>query len=102
MNSLNDPRIGDFFKPNSNDGAYEGLLEGDAANIQGQADTGWSFLGTEVFSPTASVFLLTGTESNFLQAEAIARGFMSGSASTFYYAGIQASWNEWANSSSDS
>lgn len=98
MNSLNDPRIADFFQPNANDGAYEGLIPGDAENIQGAADTGWSAIGTEEFSPTSSVFLLTGTESNFLQAEAIARGYMSGSAATFYNAGINASWSEWTNS----
>ena len=104
MNALNDPRIADFFLPNSNDGAYEGLLQGNGENIQGAADTGWSALGPEIFSPTASVFLLTAAESNFLQAEAIARGYASSfggsntSASAAYNNGINASWSEWTNS----
>ena len=105
MNGLNDPRIADFFVPNTNSGAYQGLLQGDAENIKGAADTAWSAIGAEEFSPTTSVFLLTGTESQFLQAEAEVRGYITGGASgasASYTSGITSSFSEWTTSSAAS
>lgn len=104
MNITNDPRIADFYQLDAN-GAYGGEIQGDYKALSGQPDVNFSPLGTEVLSPTASTRLLTASESDFLQAEAQVRGYLTGgasAASTSYTAGITASFASWTNSSTAS
>lgn len=99
LNTLNDPRVADFYMPNVAAGVYAGELQGDWQALSAQPDVGFSPPGPEVLSATASCRFLTASESLFLQAEAVARGYMTGSASALYQSGITQSWMAWTNSS---
>jgi len=106
FNTLNDPRVADFYLPTANSvtagtPAYAGELQGDWKALSAQPDNGFSPPGPEVLSATASCRFLTASESYFLQAEAVARGYMSGSAATLYESGITQSWMAWTNSSTN-
>jgi len=96
MLATNDPRIQDFYQLDAN-GGYGGEPQGDYINLGGQPDYGFSPVSTEVISSTAPIRLLTVSESDFLQAEAAARGYLTASASTLYAAGIAASFASWSN-----
>ena len=50
-----------------------------------------SFVGTAFQDETAPTYLMTFAEVEFLKSEAIARGWASGNAETFYKSGIKAS-----------
>ena len=105
MNSLNDPRIADFYAANpAAAGTYYGELQGDYKALSGQPNN-FAGVSTEIISPTASTRFLTASESQFLQAEAAVRGYLpggSGSAAASYAAGITASFASWTNSSTAS
>jgi hypothetical protein len=104
MNSLNDPRIADFYQLDAN-GAYGGEIQGDYKALSGQPDVNFSPIGTEVISPTASTRLLTASESYFLQAEAQLKNFLPGGASAAansYASGVAASFASWTKSSTAS
>ena len=99
LKQLNDPRLADFYSLDAN-GAYGGEPQGAWRNLIGASDVNFSPPNTtEIISPTSSQRFITASESDFLQAEAIVRGYLPGSASTSYYAGIQASWNSWPQAS---
>jgi len=80
MNTLNDPRISDFYQLDAN-GAYGGEIQGDYKALSGQPDVNFSPISKEIISPTSSTRLLTVSESYFLQAEAQVRGYLPGGAS---------------------
>jgi Starch-binding associating with outer membrane len=97
MNSYGDPRAGVFYTPLSN-GAVVGLKQGDFAN-SGNA-TNKSIGGFAVganpnneSSATAPVIFISVSESEFLQAEAIARGWMTGNDKQHFENGIRAGIN---------
>jgi hypothetical protein len=94
MQSVNDPRIQDYYGVDAY-GAYGGEPQGDYINLGGQPDYNFSPVSTEIINATAPTKLLTGSESNFLQAEAAVRGYMTGSASSLYDAGVTNSFNTW-------
>jgi hypothetical protein len=99
MQNLNDPRLEDFFDANGS-GVYSGLQQGEGKLLGGnQSDGSWSKPNDQILGPEASIYLMTSAEANFLQAEAIARGYASGDDQTLYEAGIQSSWGLWATSS---
>jgi hypothetical protein len=97
MQSTNDPRIADFYQIDAN-GSYGGEPQGDYKALSGQPDVNFSPISTEIISPTASSRLLTASESYFLQAEAAVRGYLPGSASSLYSAGVTASFQSWPHS----
>jgi hypothetical protein len=104
---LNDPRITFYAAPTLSSspsdpmdvkyvGEVYGLSESDAANT---ADADISQPSQIVLEATAPGILMTYAEVQFLQAEAVERGFSSGSAADFYNAGITASMNYWSSGS---
>jgi hypothetical protein len=97
LQNLNDPRLADFYSLAAN-GNYGGEPQGAWRNLIGATDAGFSPPNTtEIISPTASTRLMTASESFFLQAEAVSRGYMAGSASSLYTQGITASFQSWPN-----
>ncbi len=107
MVSDNDPRIGVFFDT-TNDGTYVGIAQGDydAAVSPGAYSIPSYRVGGDVLdnrSATAPVYLMTGYESLYLQAEAVARGWLTstGTAKSLFESGIQANFATWGLSSAD-
>lgn len=99
---LNDTRTLDFYDPTGG-GGYVGIIQGSGKTAAGQqSSANISHASTsEIVGPTSQVKLLSSSESEFLQAEAIVRGYLPGDASTDYYTGITNSWQTWPNSASD-
>jgi len=107
MAASNDPRLPVFGMPAESDGQFRGLKnalsQGDAAGFL----TTTSRPGA-IFFPGATAYgtfggsgskypsyLMTYAEVSFLLAEAAERGWIAGSAATFYNQGIQASMAQW-------
>ncbi len=89
MKSLNDPRDSAYYATVS--GAINALQLGNPANASNAIS---SPFGPGVLkSPTQAAVIFSSYESLFLQAEAVARGWIPGSASALYNAGITASFN---------
>jgi len=89
MKGLNDPRDSAYYQTVS--GAINALQLGNPANASNAIS---SPLGPGIIkSPTQASVIFSSYESLFLQAEAAARGWIPGSAATFYNAGVAASFN---------
>jgi hypothetical protein len=89
MKSLNDPRDSAYYATVS--GAINPLQLGNPQNASNAIS---SPLGPGLLkSPTQPQPIFTSYESLFLQAEAAARGWITGSAAAFYNAGVTASFN---------
>ncbi|MCO4293443.1 SusD/RagB family nutrient-binding outer membrane lipoprotein [Solitalea sp. MAHUQ-68] len=84
----NDPRIAKFYNKAGNN--YVGVvLGGDPLPASGAS----SSFGPGIFKGyNASSVIMLAAESNFLQAEAISRGYLTGDAKDKYTKGIQASF----------
>jgi len=87
LNNNNDPRIEIFYAP-SDAGAYVGIPQG-AFNVPATTDVSYPgpYTGGNVddeASAVAPVIFLSSYESLFLRAEAVARGWMTGSAQEYY------------------
>ena len=89
MNSLNDGRVGSFFTKNS-DGNYAGGIYGFV-----NAYDKFSTVSTKVAATTFPGDMLDASEVNFLLAEAVERGYITGSAEKFYSDAITASFDYW-------
>jgi hypothetical protein len=103
LSSINDPRIADFYDSDVS-GNYTGIIQGgghdDALYPPPVNDANFSEYNTsQIIAPSAPVRLISASESMFLQAEAIARGYMAGDAQAAYEGGIEDSWGQWAESS---
>jgi hypothetical protein len=103
LNSINDPRVADFYDPNAI-GNYVGIPQGAARDVTlfppPVNDNNYSMYNSEqIIAADVPVRLMSAAESMFLQAEAIARGYMTGDAAVLYEAGIEDSWSQWTNSS---
>jgi hypothetical protein len=96
MNSLNDPRIGEYFDPAEATGTFVGevygLTEANGA-ITEEADV--SQRSAKVLAPDAAGIYMTYSEVKFILAEAAERGFGVGNASADYAEGIRASMEYW-------
>lgn len=95
MNALDDPRREAYFRENLGDNVFDGGTYGDANNYSGFTQVG-EILHTPDFPGT----ILSYAEIEFLKAEAAERGGYSvGSGSAVaaghYYAGIEASFDQW-------
>src|SRR5438034_7363626 len=94
MRSWNDPRLPIYAQPNDT-GAYEGLPNGlnDGAGPQLKYVSRFGAYWRE--TPGAPLALLTYSEVLFLEAEAAERGWIGGSAGTFYADAIRASMEQY-------
>ena len=91
----NDPRLTVFADPTAT-GDYVGIPYGLVDNAATELKQVTSDIGAGIENnPTAPATLLRYSEVEFLRAEAIERGFVSGDASSAYAEGIRASMNEW-------
>ena len=89
MKSLNDPRDSAYYQ--TVNGAINALQLGNPNNASNAIS---SPLGPGIIkSPSQPTVIFSAYESLFLQAEAVARGWIQGSASALYNAGITASFN---------
>jgi hypothetical protein len=112
MNNLQDGRIGYYFDSiagagtgNTYVGRPFGQNPGDAGNTpvpavsqpSGSASGGTStgIPAYPTLSPTAPAVFMDYAEVQFILAEAVARGFVGGSAQSYYDAGIDASYTWW-------
>jgi hypothetical protein len=89
MKSLNDPRDSAYYATVK--GAINALQLGNAANASNAVS---SPIGPGLLkSATQPAVIFSSYEALFLQAEAAARGWIPGTDSTFYNAGVKASFN---------
>lgn len=98
MNNYEDPRRSAYAAETVNgdfQGYPYGLNEGNAQTLYGEADDEYSRPSDLVTAATSPAIMMLYDEVEFIQAEAIQRGFISGDASTHYEQGIEASMNFW-------
>lgn len=95
MKPLDDPRLPVYADPAPNFGDVRGMPYGiDAAGDIPNDDV--SFPGNPgVRGQDAPIAVITNAQMNFMLAEAAHRGWISGSAQSYYEAGITASWRQW-------
>jgi hypothetical protein len=105
---LNDPRLAVFARPVQdttcgsavqchavNAGNFRGMPNGLDAGPAGTWGTKSSRLGAQIFAKNQPSFIMTFAEFSFIKAEAAERGWISGSAATFYQDGVRASMQQW-------
>ena len=108
LKGLDDPRMFVLFRPVDNPdsdefiGVPNGLSEDAASNFNGGANN-QSRLGTRFREDPATVemMIMHYSELMFIVAEAVQKGYISGNASTFYEAGIQANMEYYGISDTD-
>lgn len=95
MNSLNDPRRQYFFDEN--------IAEGYIGGVYGFTNTyaPYSHFDPRIYAYDAPAPLMTYSEVEFYLAEAVERGFISGSAATHYTNAVKASILEWGGTSEE-
>ncbi len=86
MLDADDPRVDFYYDPSVNASAHIPIVQGDGVEEDG-SETRNDFStpsSVNVAGPSTPVYYITGHESLFLQAEAVARGWISGDAKTAY------------------
>lgn len=96
MNTLVDPRRPYYFEDNLGTGVYVGGIFGES-----NAYASYTHITNTIQAPDWRGLLLDFTEIQFYLAEAAERGFIAGSAETYYNAGITSSFSDWGVSSTD-
>lgn len=100
MDTLNDPRIPAYAKPNV-DGEYEGMPYG----VSDAAATDFSKTSSrpsDAIRQQQSEAIIAGpVEVYFLLAEAVEKGFIAGDAATFYNLALESSMEQWGVSGND-
>jgi hypothetical protein len=99
MNDLNDPRISTYFDDNLGGSTYTGALYGFANNF-----SNFTQIGGRMHAPDFGGTILSYAETEFLKAEAAARGFSGtglGTAESHYNEAVTASIMEWGGSAAD-
>lgn len=95
MKNDGDLRMEGMYNPAVANGSFTGFNQGAGKLLSAStANNNFSNIGDKVGGikgPSAPVILMSSWESYFLQAEAAARGWMGGSASTLYESGIEES-----------
>ncbi|MGZ5243955.1 MAG: SusD/RagB family nutrient-binding outer membrane lipoprotein [Bacteroidia bacterium] len=102
MIANNDPRIDVLYDPATTGtaaGGHRGMKQGGADTVTGvNTTTDYSRPGAAVGGykggAEAPVIFMTSAESFFLQAEAVARGWMAGDAKALYESGIRESFSQ--------
>lgn len=103
MKGLNDLRVLKFGDPAPNFDDGDGVVEmneirGMPYGIENAGDitnADISFPGQAIRAQDAPLSIITLAEMHFAQAEAIERGWMTGSAQAQYESGIEESWRQW-------
>ncbi len=95
LNDLDDPRS-DVFFADPVDGDYLGAPYGSTVSYDD-----YSHIGDLFFTPDLEGVIFDAAETNFLLAEAVERGFISGRASTYYTDAISLSLDYWGVSDAD-
>lgn len=91
LKGLNDPRLGIYAQKAVDTGEYFGVPNGLTSSVAtGLGLTKTSKIGTFFSSMTSPSFLMNYSEVAFLKAEAAEKGWITGSAATFYNDGIRA------------
>jgi len=96
-----DPRLDAIFDPPAAGGPHKALPQGDFYNPD-PTIVNIANLSTPKLSGLDPVFLISKSESYFLQSEAIVRGWGTGSAKTAYDNGISASLEKFGITGADS
>ncbi len=90
QDSLNDPRLTAYFRPNAS-GNYTGGVNGTGNSYKNNAKPSYT-----VTDPAAPATLMNYTETEFMLAEAAARSWaVPGTAEEHYKAGITSSFADW-------
>jgi hypothetical protein len=97
LQSLNDPRLFLYAEPAVTDGQYRGHANGRQSLPAGQSLGDISRIGNfwRANGANTPATIMTYSEVLFLQAEAVARGWISGDASALYMAAIEANMNQY-------
>lgn len=91
LSNTNDTRLEKIYAPIPG-GGFAGINQG-APDEQGTVVVPFSGLGNGVLKGfTQDAYIMTAAESYLLQAEAVVRGYMPGTAQALYESGIQASY----------
>ncbi|MEO8148820.1 MAG: SusD/RagB family nutrient-binding outer membrane lipoprotein [Bacteroidia bacterium] len=96
MTSLNDPRMPFYFDDNLGGGVYTGGIFGESNDY-----SSYTHVTPTIQAPDWRGLLLDYTEVQFYLAEAVERGFIGGSAETYYNEGITSSITEWGGTAGD-
>jgi hypothetical protein len=94
MNTLEDPRRQFYFRQNLGAGVYKGGVYGTNNNYAANTQ-----LGDIMHTATTPGAAITCAEVEFLKAEAVERGLITGDAEEFYNNGVTASIMEWGGTS---
>ncbi|TAK45757.1 MAG: SusD/RagB family nutrient-binding outer membrane lipoprotein, partial [Saprospiraceae bacterium] len=89
MNGLGDPRVPYYFTADAN-GGFSGGIYGASNNY-----ATYSKPADRLLAPDFEAILFDAAEGNFLLAEAVERGYITGDAGAYYEAGIRASADYW-------
>jgi hypothetical protein len=94
MLDVGDPRIDFYYDPAVNSGNHVPIIQGEGVEEDGseERDDFSTPDAVNVAGPSTPVYYITGHESLFLQAEAKARGWMSGDAKAAYDAAMEAAF----------
>jgi hypothetical protein len=96
LTATKDPRLEFYANPAENNGKFVGMPYGVTAETAGSVGaSNVSLPGSLVRKPTSPAILLTYSEVLFNQAEAVARGWISGNAADLYKSAIRASMEYW-------
>ncbi|HEU0078737.1 MAG TPA: SusD/RagB family nutrient-binding outer membrane lipoprotein [Longimicrobiaceae bacterium] len=91
LKGLNDPRLAVYAQKAVDTGDYAGVPNGLTSSVAtGLGLTKTSKIGTFFSSMTSPSYLMNYSEVLFLRAEAVEKGWIPGSAATFYNDGIRA------------
>ena len=98
LKSMNDPRLFLYAEPAKNDGEYRGHGNGRLSLIAGTSLDDYSRIGDfwRADGEKTPATVMTYSEVLFLQAEAAARGWITGDPATLYAAAIQANMTQYA------
>jgi len=91
LEELNDPRLPVYAQVNE-DGVYRGKPSGYAVIPDEWNFTNVSAIGEAFLTPEAPGYFMSYAELQFLMAEAVEKGYISGDAASFYNAGVQANF----------
>ncbi|MBO8444497.1 MAG: SusD/RagB family nutrient-binding outer membrane lipoprotein [Bacteroidetes bacterium] len=99
MNGYNDPRCAAYFTLSSQAGyTYVGIRMGQASNFNKTSGTPFS---QPNFLASTKLPVFVAAETQFLLAEAVLRGWISGDAKEYYENGIRLSFEQWGAAGAD-
>ncbi|MDN3596420.1 SusD/RagB family nutrient-binding outer membrane lipoprotein [Zunongwangia endophytica] len=102
MNQREDPRRDDFFAPNQDDPDTEEIeYEGGPYAASGNQHSNSTIYSEKFENPVLEGVLLDYSEVQFLMAEAVERGYITGDAEEFYNSAIEASIVYWGGTSDE-